>query len=89
MQGNLEKKETKSKESKNKEPEVQKPSSSKAQRLNDESAELRTLIKKEFEKPDIIKQLNGRKLGSMSKEETTSFYEEMVTNHTKKENKGE
>ena len=58
----------------------------KEKRLNDEAMEIRSKVKNDFIREDIIKQLNGRKLASMNKQEAESFYEEMVKNYSQKKN---
>ena len=65
-------------------PKEEKKDSPKDKRLEDQQAlKLRNKIKKEFERQDIIDQLNGRKLSTMTKEETAEFYQEMLENKTK------
>jgi hypothetical protein len=61
----------------------------KENRINDEAAELRSKIKKEFIRDDIVKELNGRKLASMTLEEAKEFYKELEKNYNKKETEGE
>lgn len=79
-----EQKEEKTKKDKKKEPQQ------KEKRLGDQEAlKLRNKIKKEFERQDIIDQLNGRKLSAMNKEEAANFYQEMLENKTKIESEGE
>jgi len=61
--------------------EVKEP---KTERLNDEAMELRTQIKNEFEREDIIQALDGRQLKAMNKAEATEFYAYMCEKYTKK-----
>jgi hypothetical protein len=57
----------------------------KEKRLKDESKEIRKKIKDEFEREDIVKQLQGRRLSTMTKEEAINFYEEMIEQKVEKE----
>src|SRR5690606_39179437 len=61
----------------------------KDKRLQDDAAELRSKIKKEFVRDDIVKELNGRKLGTMTLEEAQQFYKDLEEKYTKKESEGE
>lgn len=61
----------------------------KDKRLQDDAAELRSQIKKEFVRDDIVKELNGRKLGTMTLEEAQQFYKDLEEKYTKKESEGE
>ncbi|NCC82032.1 MAG: hypothetical protein EOM04_07170 [Clostridia bacterium] len=61
----------------------------KDKRLQDDAAELRSQIKKEFVRDDIVKELNGRKLGTMTLEEAQQFYKDLEEKYTKKESESE
>jgi hypothetical protein len=77
------------KKEKKEKKEVKKDDSPKEKRLQDDAAELRSKIKKEFVRDDIVKELNGRKLGTMTLVEAKEFYKDLEKNYTKKEIEGE
>ena len=81
--------ETKSKKETKEDKKVETTESPKDKRLGDEAAELRKEIKKIYVRDDIVKELNGRKLGSMSLAEAQQFNKDMEEKYTKKENEGE